>query len=65
MAWIQGKLDSTNIWRYNDGTEMQYFNWRVTRISRTYPWSFVTQIFHIGQPSHCGDRKMFEVMAST
>jgi hypothetical protein len=27
MTWIQGKLDNTDIWRYNDGTEMQYFNW--------------------------------------
>jgi hypothetical protein len=25
----------------------------------------VTQIFHIGQPSHGGDRKTFEVMTST
>ena len=33
--------------------------------SGTYPWSFVTQIFHIGQPSHGGDRNMFEVMTST
>jgi hypothetical protein len=33
--------------------------------SGTYPWSFVTQIFHSGQPSHGGDRKMFEVMTST
>jgi hypothetical protein len=32
--------------------------------SGTYPWSFVTQIFHSGQPSHGGDRKMFEVMTS-
>jgi len=23
--------------------------------SRTYPWSFVTQIFHNGQPIHGGD----------
>jgi hypothetical protein len=30
-----------------------------------YPWSFVTQIFHNGQPSHGGDRKIFEVMTST
>jgi hypothetical protein len=29
-----------------------------------YPWSFVTQIFHSGQPSHGGDRKTFEVMTS-
>jgi hypothetical protein len=29
--------------------------------SGTYPWSFVTQIFHSGQPSHGGDRKAFEV----
>ena len=33
--------------------------------SETYPWSFVTQIFHNGQPSHSGDRKIFEVMTST
>ena len=33
--------------------------------SETYPWSFVTQIFHSGQPSHGGDRKIFEVMTST
>jgi hypothetical protein len=31
----------------------------------TYPWSFVTQIFHNGQPSHGDDRKTFEVMTST
>ena len=33
--------------------------------SGTHPWSFVTQIFHNGQPSHGGDRKTFEVMTST
>jgi hypothetical protein len=33
--------------------------------SGTYPWSFVTQIFHNGQPSHGGDSKIFEVMSST
>ena len=33
--------------------------------SGTYPWSFVTQIFHNGQPSHGGDRKTFEVVSST
>jgi hypothetical protein len=33
--------------------------------SGTYPWSFVRQIFHNGQPSHGGDRKTFEVMTST
>jgi hypothetical protein len=33
--------------------------------SGTYPWSFVTQIFHNGPPSHSGDRKTFEVMTST
>ena len=32
--------------------------------SRTYPWSFVTQIFHNDQPSHGGDRTIFEVMTS-
>ena len=33
--------------------------------SGTYPWLFVTQIFHNGQPSHGGDSKTFEVMTST
>ena len=37
----------------------------VLTTSGTYPWSFVTQIFHNGQPSHGGDRKIFEVMTST
>jgi hypothetical protein len=33
--------------------------------SRAYPWSYVTQIFHNGQPSHDGDHKTFEVMTLT
>jgi hypothetical protein len=33
--------------------------------SGIYPWSVVTQIFHNGQPSHGGDRTIFEVMTST
>ena len=33
--------------------------------SGTYLWSFVTQIFHNGQPSHGGNRKTFEAMTST
>jgi hypothetical protein len=37
----------------------------VLTTSGTYPWSFVTQIFHNGQPSLGGDRKIFEVMTST
>jgi hypothetical protein len=28
----------------------------------TYPWSFVTQIYHSGQSSHGGDRKILEMM---
>ena len=28
--------------------------------SGTYPWSFVTQLFRSGQPSHGDDRKTFE-----
>jgi hypothetical protein len=38
-------------------------NREVFTTSRTYLWSFVTQIFHNSQPSHGGDRKTFEVMA--
>ena len=33
--------------------------------SGTYPWSYVIQIFHIGQPSRDGDPKTYEVMTST
>jgi hypothetical protein len=33
--------------------------------SGTYPWSFVTKIFHNGQPSYGGDHITFEVMTST
>jgi hypothetical protein len=36
-------------------------NREVLTTSGTYPWSFVTPIFHNGQPSHGGDRKIFEV----
>ena len=43
--------------------------WRKDRevhtTSGTYPWSFVTQIFHNGQASHVGDSTTFEVMTST
>ena len=40
-------------------------DWEVFTTSGTYPWSFVTQIFHYGQPSRGGDRNIFEVMTST
>jgi len=33
--------------------------------SGTFSWSFVTQIFHSGKPSHGADRKTFEEMTST
>ena len=34
---------------------------KVFTTSGTYPWSFVTQIFHNGQPSRGGDRKIYSV----
>ena len=33
--------------------------------SGTYQWSFLTQLFDNGQPSHGGDRKAIEVMTTT
>jgi hypothetical protein len=33
--------------------------------SGKYPWSFVTQIFHNGQPIYGGHRTNFEMMTST
>ena len=32
-------------------------DWELLTKSGTYPWSFVTHIFHSGQPIHDGDRK--------
>ena len=44
------------------------YEWRKDRevftTRGTYPWSFVTQLFHNDQPSHSGDRKTFEVITS-
>jgi len=40
-------------------------NREVLTTSGTYMWSFVTHIFHSCQPSHGGDRNIFEVMTST
>ena len=37
----------------------------VITTSGAYPWSFVTPIFHNGQPSRRADRQTFEVMIST
>ena len=39
-------------------------NREVFTTSGTYPWSFITQIFHSSQPSHGGDRKIFKVMTA-
>ena len=36
----------------------------VLTTSGTYPWSFVTQIFQSGQPSHGGGGKIFEMMTA-
>jgi hypothetical protein len=38
---------------------------RTGKYLRQVEHSFVTQIFHTGQPSHGGDRKTFEGMTST
>jgi hypothetical protein len=35
----------------------------VLTTSGTYPWSFVTHLFHYGQPIHGDDRNIFEVMS--
>jgi hypothetical protein len=37
-------------------------DWEVFTTSGTYPWSFVTQIFHNHQPGRGGESKAFEVM---
>jgi hypothetical protein len=32
----------------------------VLATSGTYPWTYMTQIFHNGYPGHGGDRKTFK-----
>ena len=53
-------LVTNSVIRHAWGKDQEVFT-----TSGTYPWSFVTQIFHNGQPSHGGDRKTFEVVSST
>jgi len=31
----------------------------VFKTNGSYPWSYMTQLFHNGEPSHGGDRKTF------
>jgi hypothetical protein len=40
------------------------FSAKWSHVRGTYPWSFVTQICHSGQPSRGCDRKTFEVMTN-
>ena len=47
------------VWSREWGKDREVFT-----TSGTYPWS-LWQIFLNGQPSHGGDRKIFEVMTST
>ena len=53
-------LVTNPVMRHECGNDREVF-----MANGTYPWSFVTQIFHNGQPSHGGDRKIFKVMTST
>ena len=53
-------LDTNPVITHERGKDREVFT-----TSGTYPWSFVTQIFHNGQPSRVGDRNTFEVMTST
>lgn len=36
-----------------------------TKTDKTYPWSFVTQILHNGEPSHGGDWKTYAMITPT
>ena len=40
------------------------FSAKWSHVRGTYPWSFVTQICHSGQPSRGCDRKTYEVMTN-
>jgi hypothetical protein len=55
--WCSGRVISSCS---TSGT--RHVNREVATARETYPWSFVTQIFHNGQPNHGGDRNIFEVM---
>ena len=53
-------LDTNPVISHEWGNDLEVFT-----KSGTYPWSFVTHIFHNGQRSQSGERKTFEVMTST
>jgi hypothetical protein len=62
---LQGGTIHTSSWssyKPDDKSSMRKGR-EVLTASGMYPLSFVTQLFHNGQPSH--DRKTFEVMTST
>ena len=47
-----------------DSFRIRVFFVKWSHIRGTFPWSFVTQICHNGQPSRGCDRKTFEVMTN-
>jgi hypothetical protein len=61
-----GLIDRFSLWlpgwviSHKRGKDREVFT-----TSGTYPWSFVTHIFHNGQPSRGGNSKTFEVMTPT
>ena len=69
-GWVNRSCSTSGICRVNLVANLVISHeWRkdqeVFTTSGTYPWSFVTQIFHNGHPSYGFDRKTFEVMTST
>ena len=69
-GWVRSSYSTSGIRRVNLVTNpVISHEWgkdrEVFTTSGTYLWSFVTHIFHNGQPSHGGDCKTFEVMTST
>jgi hypothetical protein len=47
-----------------ESCKIRVFSFKWSHVRGTYPWSFVTQICHSGQPSRGCDRTTFEVMTS-
>jgi len=67
---VSSSCSTSDTRRVNLATNPVISHWRrkdreVFTTSRTYPLSFVKQLFHNVQPSYGGDRKTFEVMTST
>jgi hypothetical protein len=60
--WVSVKYYVNKV--VQESFRIRVFSVKWSHVRGTYPWSFVTQICHIGQPSRGCDSKPFEEMTN-